>query len=326
MQPLNPATSNGPFTIDTTFDDQAARDITNPLYKAPFTGAYRPDDFVSINLNGKVVQALGLAAFNGLSRASANGIWNLEITDYSSLATATVKTQRVLDWGLDLTSNLTGSRDVDDRRGRQRLDPPGAVQRQGDRLHRAAGPLQQLRRPRPSRATCTAVPTPRASRPPPSWRPTTRWARSAPQQGRIYVAYVDAYIVPNIASGTQPGDDTNIYLKYSDDGGVTWKGDPKLGNGVPKLVNDDNGTTDGFSEADISGGVDNGHPQFEPSIAVDASTGTLALSFYDTRYDPQHGRTATVRRHQHRRRLELRPRDVRERARRSPPTASRASR
>ena len=110
----------------------------------------------------------------------------------------------------------------------------------------------------------------------------------SPHQGRIYVAYVDAYTTANFI-GNQPGDNTNIYLKYSDDGGLTWTTDGKI-------VNDDNGTTDGFSEANISGPagsvVDNGRPQFSPSIAVDQATGTLALSFYDTRNDPQHARTA----------------------------------
>ena len=56
------------------------------------------------------------------------------------------------------------------------------------------------------------------------------------------------------------------------------------------LVNDDNATTDGFSASDP--GL-TGRPQFQPSIAVDQTTGTLVLSWFDTRNDAAAARVAT---------------------------------
>ena len=55
-------------------------------------------------------------------------------------------------------------------------------------------------------------------------------------------------------------------------------------------VNSDNAKTDGYSEA--FGGV-SGRPQFLPSVAVDQSTGTLVMSWYDARNDAARTRVAT---------------------------------
>ena len=72
----------------------------------------------------------------------------------------------------------------------------------------------------------------------------------SPYQGRLYVAYVDR---PNPNNNpTPPADNTNIFVRYSDDGGTTWS--------APVQVNDDNALSDGFSEASAT----YGRPQFEP--------------------------------------------------------------
>jgi hypothetical protein len=80
------------------------------------------------------------------------------------------------------------------------------------------------------------------------------WDRTGgPHRGRLYLAYTDAPAV---------GDkDTNIFVRYSDDSGKTWS--------APVRVNDDTA----------------GNSQFLPAIAVDPTTGDVAVSWYDGRND-----------------------------------------
>lgn len=80
------------------------------------------------------------------------------------------------------------------------------------------------------------------------------WDRSrGPFQGRVYLMYTDR---PNTSSY-----DTDIYVRYSDDSGTNWS--------APVRVNDDP--------------VGNGKSQFLPRLALDQTTGYLAVSFYDCR-------------------------------------------
>ena len=84
--------------------------------------------------------------------------------------------------------------------------------------------------------------------------PILGWDRSGgPFSGRVYLAYVDA---PSTSSTN-----TNIYLRYSLNNGQTWTG--------PFKVNDDSGT--------------NSH--FDPTLAVDQSTGKVGLAWLDARHD-----------------------------------------
>lgn len=71
--------------------------------------------------------------------------------------------------------------------------------------------------------------------------------------GRLYLAYADA---PSAFSVN-----TNIYLRYSEDNGLTWSG--------PVQVNDDSSP--------------NSH--FMPALAVDPATGAVAVTWYDSRND-----------------------------------------
>jgi hypothetical protein len=80
------------------------------------------------------------------------------------------------------------------------------------------------------------------------------WDRSGgPHQGRVYMVYTDR---PTTSSA-----DTDIYVRYSDNNGSTWSSRVR--------VNDDT--------------VGNGKSQFMPRIALDQTTGNIAVSFYDCR-------------------------------------------
>jgi hypothetical protein len=81
------------------------------------------------------------------------------------------------------------------------------------------------------------------------------WDRSTGlYNGRVYVAYTNS---PAVGST-----DTNIFLKYSDNNGGNWT----FGN-ASQPINDDHGTT----------------PQFLPQIALDQTSGNVAVAWYDAR-------------------------------------------
>jgi hypothetical protein len=78
-----------------------------------------------------------------------------------------------------------------------------------------------------------------------------------PFQGRLYLAYGDE--VPN------ESDDTDVLLRFSDDGGATWS--------PPQRVNDDATAAS----------------QFFPRVVVDDASGAVAVGFYDCRDDDGSG-------------------------------------
>ena len=100
----------------------------------------------------------------------------------------------------------------------------------------------------------------------------------SPYQGRLYVTYAAV----NNASLTS--DNTDIYLVTSDDGGVSWS--------APVQVNDDSNNALGLGTPNDNFSEGN-RPQFDPNVAVDQSTGTVVLDWYDVRNDAAHARVAT---------------------------------
>jgi hypothetical protein len=84
--------------------------------------------------------------------------------------------------------------------------------------------------------------------------PGLAWDRTGgPHSGRVYIVYTLEQ-----KNGT---DDTNIFVRYSDDDGATWS--------APVRVNDDTGT----------------NSQFLPKISLDPTTGKIAVVWYDARND-----------------------------------------
>ncbi len=74
-----------------------------------------------------------------------------------------------------------------------------------------------------------------------------------PNNGRVYLVYTDELV--------DESNDTDIFLRFSDDAGVTWSAATK--------VNDDTTT----------------NSQFLPKIDIDQSTGNIAIVWHDSRND-----------------------------------------
>ena len=84
--------------------------------------------------------------------------------------------------------------------------------------------------------------------------PGLAWDRTGRQHNsRVYLVYT--------LEEKNGSDDTNIYVRYSDDSGTTWS--------APVRVNDDTGT----------------NSQFMPKIAIDPTSGHIAVVWYDSRND-----------------------------------------
>ena len=101
--------------------------------------------------------------------------------------------------------------------------------------------------------------------------PGLAWDRTTgAHRGRVYLVYT--------LEEKNESDDTNIYVRYSDDDGRPWS--------APKRVNDDTGT----------------NSQFMSKIALDPTTGEVAVVWYDARNDlgnrrrGRHGRCPERRR------------------------------
>src|SRR5206468_572718 len=114
--------------------------------------------------------------------------------------------------------------------------------------------------------------------------------------------YVGPSITPGAATPTSLGgfgDNTEIYLAASDDGGLTWTALGKQ-NQVVQINGDVGGALgfrntlqDGFSGANTDPSVNPfpaGRAQYQPALAVDPVSGTLVAAYFDASYDASRGR------------------------------------
>jgi subtilisin-like proprotein convertase family protein len=244
--------------IGTVFDDTAARSIEdiNPFTGArgaagPFIGHFRPDGG---SLDG---------TFGGATSAQLNGNWTLEITDNKVDQGAV---QFLVDASVEMTSGNVAGTNVNTALALRNIANPA----------NAPGDLITTAPVIASDSTLGAF---------------------SQFQGRLYLAYVDRLDNQRFGAINNPTNNGDIFLLTSDDNGVTWN--RPLGfnptTGAPNPVNDDNGPTDGFTGSNngLTGGnlEINGRPQFLPQLAVDQSTGTLAVSWLDMRYDASANRS-----------------------------------
>ena len=234
-------TNSGAF-LGTVFDQFAGRALQGNPGGAATVGHFRAADDLSV--------------FNGMTPAQVNGTWTLQITDYRNGGN-NPPPFFLQSLSLNFTSGLLDSPDVAVNGGKTGV------------LAVAGAPTA------PFPTASAAVPDTGIAPAPVIVTDNTLGAFS-PHQGWMYVAYV----APG-GGTTGPGDNTNIELSVSKDGGQTWS--------KATRVNDDSATKDGYTDA--SGTF--GRPQFEPALAVDPATGTLVISFLDARNDAARARVAT---------------------------------
>ncbi len=197
------------------------------------------------------------AAYAGATRAQLNGTWTLQITDTKNSNVGSLG-----GWSLNLTSGMARS---------------GATEVALTDVRGALGNSFPIKTPdSPSLGVGPAV----------TIASDNTLGAFSEFQGRLYITYVDH--VYN--AGLNAPANTDIYLITSDDGGRTWTS--------PQVVNDDQAATDGFSGSNsgnfpATGAVTVGRTQFEPQIAVDDATGTLVMSWLDSRNDAANANVAT---------------------------------
>jgi subtilisin-like proprotein convertase family protein len=255
-----------PTTLDyigTTFTDNASRNIVdiNPFTgargaSAPYIGLFRPE------FGSFLTAYSGATAGPANSPGSINGTWTLRIIDNRNDVVTPPAFNGILPGDAAVLSFTSGFQ-------------PGVTTIIGQTSVMDVAPALVPIYPTKSAADGQGI------------GPGTEIASDntlgaySPYQGRLYVTYVN-----RLTNTANPADNTDIYLSYSDNGGITWS--------LPQVVNDDVATSDGFSEGQVNNPAPfAGRAQFMPSIDVDPITGTLVLSWFDTRNDASRARVAT---------------------------------
>jgi len=269
------------IVVGTTFDDNATRDIfdstrtgTNGNSAADYIGFFQPEF-------GSLAGFLAAATSGG---GTLNGPWTLQVTNYSPTIAMGVPFQALLEqFSLQLSTRMT--------------PPPGVFP---SSIANEFNYIYPPNYPTPfttlvvggslTNTYPTAAPsTPNGVGPGLVMAEDNTLGPYSPYQGRIYAAFVGYFYVFNPLNLQNPTTNTDIFLTYSDDGGQTWSS--------PELVNNDQATSDGYSQSNdnLNGGNNQitGRTQFQPEIAVDQSTGTVVLSWRDARDDAANARVAT---------------------------------
>jgi Proprotein convertase P-domain./FG-GAP repeat. len=272
------------LTIGTVFDDAGQRNINAAGGGTTHIGHVIPDDLgFGAPLGGAMYQFVGSAVNvtdpitgttklvkTGLLPSQMVGTWTVEIDTVVSLPNPIPDNppldphpQVLVDWTLNFGQNDTPQGNV----GVATSSFSGAVV--APYLTPNISPIP------PSISTASAA---IGIGPQATVTSDNTYGSFSPYQGRLYVAYDD-----NGGTGSNnPGDNSDIYVVYSDDGGITWTG--TFDHPAVK-INNDNGLIDGFSEGT--------RPQYTPSLAVDSTTGTLVVTWFDARFDPSRARVAT---------------------------------
>ena len=114
--------------------------------------------------------------------------------------------------------------------------------------------------------------------------------------GTIYVAYTDKFDPIRDGITNPPADNTDIFFASVVPLAPIRLGAPSAGaipTPLQAKLNDDSAQQDGNTQSVLTPTFTTGRPQFEPQVAVDQTTGTVAVSYLDGRDDPTGTRVAT---------------------------------
>jgi subtilisin-like proprotein convertase family protein len=241
--------------VGTVFDDNATQAITDPLYSSPYIGTFtgHPGAAGMLDIPG-VTTGVG---------ASDNGTWTLQITD--NVNDNSNPTMSVDAWSLKFSHISTTGFGTD----QSAPIPLGQVNPYTPVTGAPIAPYPQGVNQGPF--------GPEGVGPGLSLAVDNTLGAFSQYEGRVYLAYTGVGTQQTAFNGTRyggaGGSDTNVYLFSADNiapsTAPTWNG--------PTQVNDDS-VTDGFSEGN--------RPQFMPTVAVDQTTGTVGVMYYDGRWDP----------------------------------------
>jgi subtilisin-like proprotein convertase family protein len=267
----------GAQVVGVTFDQQAPQPIDDRGLSTPILGLYRPDDLggpagFAGPFGGSNLNFGGLNKFQGWvpvdttgTGQSLNGTWTLKIFDtredrLGPNNDAPNFNQFLVGWSLNFTAHMSTTQFGFDTAvaGFATLSISAAPNK-----FDVLGSANDIYPSVPGVSPNTGV------GPNFSVAVDNTLGSFSPFQGRIYLAAT----APGYNTVPPPPDDTDVYLAYSDDGGGTWT--------FPSRINDDS-AGDGFS--------DGTRPQFMPELAVDPTTGTLVVTYFDGRYDPARAR------------------------------------
>jgi len=271
------ATGKPGIEVGTIFDDNATRNIFDPT-----TTGTNGNSAAGSGYNGYFgAEGGSLQDFLRSLGGNVNGQWTLAVTNFSSQIVTGVPFQAALEaFSLQLNTRMTAGTSSSIANGFNYVYPPNnPIPFTTIAVESALG----------NNYPTTAPSTPNGVGPNLVMAVDNTLGPYSPYQGRIYAAFVGYFYVFNPLGLQNPLTNTDIFLTYSDDGGQSWSN--------PQLVNQDQATTDGFSQANdnLAGGNNQitGRTQFQPEIAVDQSTGTVVLSWRDASGDAANARVAT---------------------------------
>lgn len=273
--------------LGTVFDDFAARSIQDNVVDGgmpPFVGHFRTDQSPAPGSG-----VLSTLVMKNLKKAALTRTWVLVVGDYTT--DATVPPQMVNNWSMNFTFGLIASP----------FPTPLAF---GFNSPIAPGnpppPFKGALQP-PYPFKVPGLPEVGIG-PSPSIASENTLGSFDPHQGRLYVTYASRSPLADPTLRPQEVSATDINLLASDDGGFSWFNPIDPGAKAPLLpvVEDDYGPVDGFSGAEGQLGLPRPPTfyrtrlKFQAEVAVDNYTGTVAITYYDARYDASGTRVARM--------------------------------